>query len=197
MSASPRRIVGVAAALLLAATATQAQGKGHDKEHGKGKDKEAKELRTEGRDDRDRQDDVHDGRRRDGNTVIWRDGRGRRDGHDEQGNRDDYDNRDGRRIPPGLARKPGGMPPGQYKKRYETSQGGRYQTSQGASVLRDILVSRGYTVVRSDNAGQSQYVYYRLRDGSVQRAMVSPGADRLGFTNVPADLLREVLARLY
>lgn len=187
MAANPRRILGVASALLLAATVAQAQGKEREKEHGKGKDKEGKELRAEGREERDRGEDANV-RRRDDNTVVWREGRGRHDGRDRNDGRDVV-GIDGRRIPPGLAKKPGGMPPGQYKK--------RYQTSDGANVLRDILVGRGYTVVRTDNAGQSQYVYYRLRDGSVQRAIVSPGTDRLGFTNVPAALLREVLARLY
>jgi hypothetical protein len=40
-------------------------------------------------------------------------------------------------------------------------------------------------------------VYYRLRDGTVRRAIVSPGTERLVFRNVPDLLLREVLARLY
>jgi hypothetical protein len=86
-----------------------------------------------------------------------------------------------RDVPAGLAKKPGQMPPGKYKKVYPT---------QGASVLRDILVLRGYTVVRTTPSGESQYVYYRLPDGTVQRAIVAPGTDRLSFTNVPAALLQ-------
>jgi hypothetical protein len=158
MTSHPRRILGLAAALLLTAAGAQAQGHGHgnDKDHGKEHGKEAKELRQDER-------------------------------YEQRGERDVYDN--GRRVPPGLAKKPGGMPPGQYKK--------HYTTQQGSGVLRDIFINRGYTVVRTQNAGQSQYVYYRLRDGSVQRAIVSPGADRLGFSNVPSALLREVLSRLY
>ena len=35
------------------------------------------------------------------------------------------------RVPPGLAKKPGGLPPGQYKK--------RYATSDGVVVLRDVF----------------------------------------------------------
>ncbi len=92
-------------------------------------------------------------------------------------------------LPPGLAKKPGGMPPGQYKK--------RYGTSEGADVLRDILVQRGYTVVRLTPAGRSQYVYYRLPDGTERRAIVRPGVERLTFVNVPAAIVQEVLARLY
>ena len=113
------------------------------------------------------------------------------DKHDNRGEQEMRDDRyeQGRRVPPGLAKKPGGMPPGQYKK--------HYAPAEGAGVLRDVFVRRGYTVVRTDNAGTSQYVYYRLRDGSVRRAVVTPGTDRLGFSNVPSALLREVLARLY
>ena len=101
---------------------------------------------------------------------------------------DGRDNRHNGSIPPGLAKKPGGMPPGQYKKLYP---------SQGVSALRTVLTRRGYTVVRTAPYGQSQYVYYRLRDGATQRAIVSPGAQRLGFSNVPQSLLQEVLGLLY
>jgi hypothetical protein len=111
--------------------------------------------------------------------VVTRDGRIIRDDH--------YDN--GKRVPPGLAKKPGQMPPGQYKK--------RYGTNEGADVLGGILRRRGYPVLRIVPSGQSQYVYYRMRDGSQRRAIVSPGTDRLSFQNVPASLLQEVLAKLY
>ncbi|HEX9484783.1 MAG TPA: hypothetical protein VF929_09375 [Gemmatimonadaceae bacterium] len=93
------------------------------------------------------------------------------------------------RVPPGLAKKPGGMPPGQYKK--------YYRPSDGVVVLRDVFNERGYTVVRTSPYGASQYVYYRAPDGTVRRAIVSPGATRLNFTNVPMALLQEILARLY
>lgn len=97
-------------------------------------------------------------------------------------------NDNGRRVPPGLAKKPGGMPPGQYKK---------YRSLDGANVLRDVLINRGYTVVRTSPYGESQYVYYRTPNGAVRRAVVRPGANRLSFGNVPDALVREVLARLY
>jgi hypothetical protein len=95
----------------------------------------------------------------------------------------------GAKVPPGLAKKPGQMPPGQYKK--------RYGTNEGADVLGGVLRRRGYSVLRVVPAGESQYVYYRLRDGSQRRAVVSPGTDRLVFRNVPASLLQEVIAKLY
>jgi hypothetical protein len=91
-------------------------------------------------------------------------------------------------TPPGLAKK-GGLPPGQAKK--------IYRPDDGVGVLRDVFGQHGYTVVRTSNDGDRRYVYYRLRDGSIHRATVSPGAERLSFRNVPESLLREVLARLY
>jgi hypothetical protein len=91
-------------------------------------------------------------------------------------------------VPPGLAKKPGGMPPGQYKKLYPR---------EGVSVLRDVLVRNGYTYVRSAPYGESQYVYYRLPNGTVQRAIIAPGTTRLSFSNVPASVVSQVLALLY
>jgi hypothetical protein len=92
------------------------------------------------------------------------------------------------KVPPGLAKK-GGLPPGQAKK--------IYRADDGVSVLRDVFGQHGYTIVRTANSGESRYVYYRLRNGTIRRAIVSPGADRLAFRNVPDALLREVLSRLY
>jgi hypothetical protein len=163
------RLAGVAAAALLVASASpaQAQGKGHGKEH------ESARVDDRHRDDRHR-------------DVSQRDDR-----HVYDQRRDDdarYD-RARRRVPPGLAKKPGGMPPGQYKKLYDTHQ--------GVSVLSDVLGRRGYTVVRHADAGTSEYVYYRDRDGRMHRAIVSPGSERLRCSNVPSSLLSEVIARLY
>lgn len=131
-------------------------------------------------------------------------GNGRRDRDDDRRqqiwsrdrDRDrDYRNydRDYRRVPPGLAKKPGHMPPGQFKKRY----GNRYSTYHGASVLSDILRRRGYQVIRVAPYGNSHYVYYRPYRGSERRAMVYTGGERLGFSNVPGSLLQAVLAQLY
>ena len=110
----------------------------------------------------------------------------RNDGVIVRDGRDGYHN--AAKVPPGLAKKPGQMPPGQYKK--------RYGTNEGADVLGGVLRRRGYTVQRIVPAGDSRYVYY-LSNGVQRRAIVSPGTDRLSFTNVPASLLREVLAALY
>jgi len=96
--------------------------------------------------------------------------------------------RGSQKIPPGLAKK-GGLPPGQAKK--------IYRANDGVDVLRDVFGQHGYTVVRTANDGESRYVYYRFRKGTVRRAIVRPGTERLSFRNVPESLLREVLARLY
>lgn len=159
------RMAGFAVAALFLASAgpAQAQGKGHGKGHDKN---EHAQLRN----DRDR-DHEHDSRYQD---------------------RSDYDHRydqDRRSIPPGLAKKPGGMPPGQYKKLYDAGQ--------GASVLSDVLGRHGYHVVRTADAGDSRYVYYRDRAGAVHRAIVTPTSGQLRFTSVPRTLLDEVMARLH
>lgn len=92
------------------------------------------------------------------------------------------------KVPPGLAKK-GGLPPGQAKK--------IYRADDGVGVLRDVFGRHGYTVVRTTNNGDSRYVYYRLGDGSVRRAIVMPGSSRLRFRNVPDALVREIYSRLY
>ena len=177
-----RRILGLAAASLVLAATAQAQGKSHEKGD-KGDKGKAKGMQVDERRDNDRDDRMRDRERDERNRE--------RDRYEDRNRNVIVHNGDVnvRRVPPGLAKKPGQMPPGQYKK--------RYGVPQGVTVLQDIFGRRGYTVVRTEPFGESQYVYYRLRDGSVQRAIVSPGTDRLGFTNVPASLLREVLARLY
>lgn len=162
------RTLELTAAVLLLAASAQAQGNSQEK----GKAHNEHPAKAKGADARRSGHDVIRGGNRD---VI----RG--------GNRDVYGNRAS--VPPGLAKKPGQMPPGQYKK--------RYGTYEGADVLGGILRRRGYPVLRVVPAGESQYVYYRLRDGSQRRATVSPGTDRLVFRNVPTSLLQEVLAKLY
>lgn len=97
-------------------------------------------------------------------------------------------NGDYRRVPPGLAKK-GGMPPGQAKK--------YYRASQGVPVMREVFMRHGYTVVRTQPYGSSQYVYYRQANGPIQRAVIYPGTSQLGFQNVPAMLVQEILSRLY
>ena len=92
------------------------------------------------------------------------------------------------KVPPGLVKK-GGLPPGQAKK--------IYRADDGVVVLRDVFGRHGYTIVRTAGSGDARYVYYRMRDGATRRAIISPGADRLAFRNVPDAIVREVLARLY
>jgi hypothetical protein len=185
MRAHLPRTIGAVAALFIAVGGTaQAQGKGngHEKDHDRRQAIERAERR-----------EVHrevnrEIRRHDGEVMLDP----RYDPRYDQRHDSRYPDRyrtESRRIPPGLAKKPGGMPPGQYKKLYRANQGGY--------VLRDVMGRRGYTVVRTEDVGDSEYVYYRLRDGSVRRAVVSPGRDRLQFGNVPSSLLSEVLARLY
>jgi hypothetical protein len=175
MQTNSRRLIGAAAAavFVLSAGSAQAQGKGHDKdkEHGKW---QAHVEHREARDDHD-----HD---RDRSVQNPNDPR-----YDQR--IDPRYERDARHVPPGLAKKPGGMPPGQYKK--------LYRPNDGAMVLRDVFIRHGYPVTRMMTAGQSEYVYYRLPSGSIRRAIVSPGAERLSFSNVPSSLVQEVLARLY
>ena len=92
------------------------------------------------------------------------------------------------KIPPGLAKK-GGLPPGQAKK--------LYRADDGVVVLRDVFGRHGYTVVRTSNSGDARYVYYRLGNGTLRRAVVMPGSSRLRFRNVPDALIREIYSRLY
>jgi Ni/Co efflux regulator RcnB len=166
--------LGVAAAAMALATSAQAQGRGHGRD--KDRDRQQAGREHQDRDDRDRRDrdDDRDDRRR--GTIRRQDG-------DVWAYRRDH-------VPPGLAKKPGQMPPGQYKKRY-------YTPLQGAGTLGDILRRRGYSVQRMAPYGDSRLVYYRGSDGVVRRAVVSPGANQLGFSNVPSSLLQEVLSALY
>lgn len=193
MSNRTRNITGVlAASLVLLSASADAQGKSKEnKEHKEHKVKNKVERVSDGNYERDRERD----RERKSDRRDWDlNGNGVRDANERQewdrngnGIRDENE----RKIPPGLAKKPGQMPPGQYKKVR------RYETSYGATTLSDILRSRGYVVDRVEAYGPSQYVYYRTTDGTVRRAVVSQGTERLTFTNVPADLVRLVLAKLY
>jgi hypothetical protein len=166
------KTLGVAAAAIALATSAQAQGRGHDRDRDHDRHRPGDHREHRDRDDRDRRDEH--GRR----GTIER----RRDGDVWAYRRD--------QVPPGLAKKPGHMPPGQYKKRY-------YTPLQGANTLGDILRRRGYAVQRMAPYGNSRVVYYRGNDGIIRRALVSPGTDRLGFSNVPSSLMQEVLAALY
>ena len=164
-----------AVAMLVVTSAANAQGKSQEKSAKS--NKPAKQVAK-----MKHVDDLHDDDRR-SDRAVMRDGNRDLDGR----HRDGYGN--GVKTPPGLAKKPGGLPPGQYKK--------RYGTNDGADILGGVLRRRGYSVLRVVPAGDSRYVFYRLRDGREQRAIVSPGSDRLRFINVPASLLQEVLTAMY
>jgi ribosomal protein L27 len=156
------RTLAVVVAGFVLATSAQAQGNGHGKDKGKaGKIKRDEDRR-----------------------VVVRESNGEiiRNGEIVRIDR-------GRKIPPGLAKKPGQMPPGQYKK--------LYNSYDGANVLGDIFRRRGYTVVRTVPNGDARYVYYRYGNGLEQRAIVRPGTDRLLFSNVPSSVLQAVLSYLY
>jgi hypothetical protein len=108
--------------------------------------------------------------------------------HDRGDDRDDGRHAYGRKVPPGLAKK-GGLPPGQAKK--------LYRTDDGVVALLDAFGRIRFKVVRNVPEGDRRYVYYRNGDGAVRRAIVSPGDDRLRFGNLPNDIARQVIARLY
>jgi hypothetical protein len=166
------RTVGLATAALLVAASAQAQGKKHERGDDRARTMAVRRADVQHRDvfararDRDKRDDHNDR-------------------YDQYDRYDRYD----RRIPPGLAKKPGQMPPGQYKK--------RYRAYDGTVVLSDILRRRGGRVLRVVPSGESRYVYYRMNDGGERWVLVRPEADRLYFDNAPASLLQAVLARLY
>ena len=84
-------------------------------------------------------------------------------------------------------RPPGGMPPGQYKK---------YSPDQGVGILSEILRRHGYSVVRTSSRGDSRYVYYRTSGGTLRRATVAPGSDRLNVSNLPNPIMREMLSKI-
>jgi hypothetical protein len=117
--------------------------------------------------------------------------------NDRDGDRGDVENRRPD-VPPGLAKK-GGVPPGLAKK------GGlppgqamhRYEPDEGVGTLRNVLAQHGYTVVRTRNDGTSRDVYYRYRNGALRRAVVSPGTNELGFSNVPSSVLRDLRSMLH
>jgi hypothetical protein len=159
------KALGIAGAAMALATSAQAQGRGRD--HDKNKDRDKHHDSRRDRDDRDdHRSDIL--RRADGDVVIVPRGRAG--------------------VPPGLAKKPGQMPPGQYKK--------RYTALQGANTLSDVLRRRGYAVQRVVPSGSSRIVYYRDQHGVLRRAVVSPGTDRPRFSNVPSPMLQEIFDRM-
>lgn len=166
------RTVGLATTALLIAATAQAQGRKHDKDDHRSRERTQERHEVRGRD------------------AHVRDVRHDRDGRDDRGGRyDRYDRVYDRRVPPGLAKKPGHMPPGQYKK--------RYRAYEGATALSEVLRRRGDRVIRVVPAGEARYVYYQPAYGAERWVLVRPGTDRLYFDNAPTSLVQAVLARLY
>ena len=169
-----------AAALMMAVGTAGAQGKSQGKSKGATKATTAQATTAKGQAAKGKNATILDGRTTTRGGTVVRDPRDVYEGRTVYGN--------GTKVPPGLAKKPGQMPPGQYKK---------YSTRHGATVLGDVFGRHGYDVQRITPYGESQYVYYRRPDGTLARAVVNQGTDRLRFSGVPSTLLREVLSRLY
>ena len=91
-------------------------------------------------------------------------------------------------TPPGLAKKPGGMPPGQYKK--------RYRPDDGVLILRDVFSREGIRVIRVERSGDLRYVIYRTKTGTTARATVRPGEDRPVITGAPRTVTARVMERM-
>ena len=161
-------------AVCIIAGSASAQGKGKGNDKGKGDDKhrgdEQHAVVIDQRRDNDQRRDHDDRRDNDPRRVVTT-------------NNGVY-----RKVPPGLAKK-GGLPPGQAKK--------MYRSIDGVPVMREVFLRHGYTVVRTEPYGSSQYVYYRQANGPIQRAVIVPGSTQLGFQNVPQSLISEILSRLY
>jgi hypothetical protein len=162
-----RNVAAAVFAICLIAGSASAQGKGHDKDKG---------------DDKNHGDDKHEAEK---DQHL-----GNNDQHHDLGRPVLVTTNNGvyRKVPPGLAKK-GGLPPGQAKK--------YYHPAEGIPVMRQVFLRHGYTVVRTQPYGTSQYVYYRQANGPIQRAVIVPGTSQLGFQNVPQTLVQEILSRLY
>jgi hypothetical protein len=208
------RIVGTAFLGLLVAASAQAQGRNHGKDKGRERavvvrrdnNRENVFVRRDNRpqnvivrrtDSRPRTVIVQRNDNRPRNVIVQRiDNRPRTVIVRRDNDRFDRD-RDYRYVrggPPGLMKKPGHMPPGQYKK--------YYRAYYGADVLSREMRRRHYRVVRIVPAGEARYVYYQPYYGpnyygDEQWVLVRPGADRLYFDNAPASILQAVLAQLY
>lgn len=86
-------------------------------------------------------------------------------------------------------------PPGQAKK--------RVTTSQAVVVMREVLVSQGFSVVRVERVGATDVVYYRRGNngrgkglGPVEKIVVRPSGDIVVFEAAPKDVLLQVNIRL-
>jgi len=87
------------------------------------------------------------------------------------------------------------LPPGQAKK--------QVTPAQGVVVAREVLVSNGYTVVRVEQAGANQVIYYRRGNngrgrglGPVEKMVVRPAGSIVAFDAAPAKVLVDIKIRL-
>jgi hypothetical protein len=86
-------------------------------------------------------------------------------------------------------------PPGQAKK--------QVSPNQAVVVMREVLVSHGFTVVRVEHVGATQVVYYRRGNngkgkgkGPVEKIIVRPAGDVVVFESAPKGVLIDINVRL-
>ena len=98
-------------------------------------------------------------------------------GHGNNGN-------NGRKVPPGQAKKVA-------------------SPERAVSVARDVLVAQGFTVVRVEQLSGRQVVYYRRGNmgrgkgqGPLMKMYVRPTADRIVFEQAPPKALIEINLKL-
>ena len=81
----------------------------------------------------------------------------------------------------------------------DTSNWPRVDTSGFSQTMLDQYLAKERAVIDWLNGKSLRSVEARtgINRGTVQRAIVSPGANRLQFNNVPANILQAVLSQLY
>lgn len=91
--------------------------------------------------------------------------------------------------------KPRGTPPGQAKK--------QVSPNQAVVVMREVLVSHGFIVVRVERVGATQVVYYRRGNngkgkgkGPIEKIIVRPAGDVVVFESAPKGVLIDINVRL-
>ena len=97
--------------------------------------------------------------------------------------------------PPRVITTAKGPPPGQAKKQV---------TPAGAVVVsREVLVKHGFTVVRVEQVGATQVIYYRSGNngrgrchGKLEKMVVRPSGTVVVFETTPAPVLADIKIRL-
>jgi hypothetical protein len=87
------------------------------------------------------------------------------------------------------------LPPGQAKK--------HVSPAQGVVVAREVLVANGYTVVRVEQVGPTQVIYYRRGNngrgrglGPVEKMVVRPAGSVVVFDAAPEKVLVDIRLRI-